>query len=293
MNLKRIRYFCEIVDAGSVVQAAERLFVASTAISMQISQLEAHLGGELFDRSRRPMALTQLGKFFYPRAKELLAEARRLDEEAHGIATGKRGWLGIGFVQSAIFSFLPKAIRTFHATYPDVKLDLIEVLSDYQPAYLREGRIHIGISRFIGAVDSPADLVHRVIRDDAFMAVLPINHPLASKTALCVAELNLTPFIVYPKDPLSVFGQKLVSLLNAAGEKPVIAYEAIEIHTALALVAAGLGWTLVGHSIAENARNDVVFVPVKDIETTSTIMSVTRVDEDSKLADAFLSILMI
>jgi LysR family transcriptional regulator, benzoate and cis,cis-muconate-responsive activator of ben and cat genes len=72
MNFRQLRYFCEVVEAGSAVHAAERLHVAPTAISMQLAQLEAHLGGELFDRTRRPMEPTALGKFFYPRAKELL-----------------------------------------------------------------------------------------------------------------------------------------------------------------------------------------------------------------------------
>jgi DNA-binding transcriptional LysR family regulator len=79
MNLRQIRYFCTVVEAGSAVLAAETLFVAPTAISMQLAQLEDHLGGELFDRSRRPMELTSLGKYFYPRAKELLSHAASAD----------------------------------------------------------------------------------------------------------------------------------------------------------------------------------------------------------------------
>ena len=99
MNLRQLRYFCELVEAGSSVHAAERLCVAPTAVSMQLGQLEEHLGGELFDRSRRPMQLTSLGRFFYPRAKELLTQAARLGEEAKGIAAGRRGWLRIGFTR--------------------------------------------------------------------------------------------------------------------------------------------------------------------------------------------------
>lgn len=291
MNLRQIRYFCEIVEAGSAAQAAAHLFVAPTAISMQLAQLEAQIGGELFDRSRRPMELTALGKFFYPRAKELLAQARRLDEEAHGIAVGKRGWLGIGFVRSTIFSILPQAVRKFREHFPDVQLDLVEVLSEYQPARLREGHIHIGISRFIGVFEQPADLAHTIMFDDPFVAALPCNHPLAKQASISVTDLGKEPFIIYPKDPMSVFGQQMLSLLRSAGENPIVAYEAIEIHTALALVAAGLGWTLVGRSIAVNNRSDVIFVPVHDLQAGTSMVAVTRANEDSKLAAAFLSIL--
>src|SRR5206468_10550495 len=86
MNLRQLRYFCEIVESGSAVAAASRLHVAPTALSMQLGQLEEELGGELFDRSRRPMELTALGRYFHPRARMLLAEAKHLQEEARGVA---------------------------------------------------------------------------------------------------------------------------------------------------------------------------------------------------------------
>lgn len=291
MNLRQLRYFCEVVEAGSATHAAGRLHVAPTAISMQLGQLEAHLGGELFDRSRRPMEPTSLGRFFYPRAKELLLQAARLDDEAKGLATGSHGWLGIAFTRSATFSVLPRAIRQFRAAYPQVQLDLVEALSEYQPAQLRQGRIDIGLSRFIGPCEAPPDLRHAVTLDDPLVAALPLHHPLAGRTSLRAAELADIPFILYPKDPISPFGQQIVAALKAAGAEPAVAYSAVEIYTALSLVAAGLGATLVARSIAENNRTDVVFLPVDDIATSTTVVAVTRADEKSRLVAAFLEIL--
>lgn len=291
MNLKTMRYFCEVVEAGSAANAAERLFVAPTAISMQLAQLESQLGGELFDRSRRPMALTDLGKFFYPRAKELLQQMSRLDSEARGIASGSGGWLSIGFTRSATFSLLPRAIRRFRAAYPEVQLDLVEALSEYQPAQLRQNRIDVGLSRFIGDFEAPDDLTHAVKLDDPLVAALPIHHPLARRKSLTAAALAEVPFILYPKDPLSPFGQQIVAILKAAGgAEPTVAYGAVEIYTALALVSAGLGATLVGRSIADNKRNDVAFIPVRDIHASTTVVAVTRNNESSKLVAAFLDI---
>lgn len=292
MNLKQIRYFCEVVEAGSAAHAAEKLFVAPTAISMQLTQLEQHLGGELFDRSRRPMELTSLGKYFYPRAKEVLAQARRLDDEARGIATGRRGWLGIGFVRSAIFSILPSAIRAFRQSVPEAHLDLLEVLSEYQAERLWQGRIDLGISRFIGPFEHLPGLSYTTMVDEPFVAAVPIDHPLASRESIAAAEFSDLPFILYPKDPKSPFGQQMVSILQAAGGNPVVAYDAIEIHTALALVAAGLGGTLVGRSIADNNRTDVAFVPVSDISLGTTVVAITRKDDNNKLVASFQNVLV-
>jgi DNA-binding transcriptional LysR family regulator len=69
MNLKHLKVFCQIVDSGSANLAAEKLHIAATAVSMQMSNLEESLGGKLFDRSTRPMSLTTLGQYIYPKAK--------------------------------------------------------------------------------------------------------------------------------------------------------------------------------------------------------------------------------
>lgn len=291
MNLRQIRYFCEVVEAGSAAHAAERMFVAPTAISMQLAQLESHLGGELFDRSKRPMELTALGRFFYPRAKELLVQAVRLDDETRGIATGRHGWLGIGFTRSVTFSILPRAIRKFRLSFPDVQLDLVEALSEYQPAQLRQSRIDIGLSRFIGDFKPPDDLMYAVALDDPLVAAIPIHHPLAKRKSIVAEELTAIPFILYPKDPISPFGQKIVAALKSAGAQPVVAYAAVEIYTALALVGAGLGATLVGRSIAENNRSDVAFIPIRNIHTTTTVVAAIRTNENNKLVTSFLKIL--
>lgn len=287
MNLRQIRYFCTVVEAGSAVLAAETLFVAPTAISMQLAQLEDHLGGELFDRSRRPMELTSLGKYFYPRAKELLSHAGRLDDETRGIASGKRGWLGVGFVRSTTFTVLPTAVRKFRESCPEVHLDLVEVLSEYQPEQLRQGRIDLGISRFIGPFEQSGDLHYAVMLDEPFVAVIPIGHSLARQKSVSAVELSQLPFILYPKDPRSPFGLQMLTALESAGGQPVVGYEAIEIHTALALVGAGLGTILVGRSIARNNRRDVKFVPVRDIDLTTTLVMITRNGDENKLISTF------
>lgn len=291
MNLRQLKYFCEVVEARSAALAAERLFVAPTAISMQLSQLEQHVGGLLFDRARRPMELTPLGRFFYPRAKELLSQACRLDDEVRGIAVGNRGWLGVGFIRSTLFSILPEAIRCFREALPAVHLDLIEVLSEYQPEQLLQHRIDLGISRFIGPFEHQPDLDYVVMLDEPFVAAVPCNHPLADCASVTARELSELPFILYPKDPRSPFGQLAISLLQAAGGNPVLTYQAIEIHTALALVGAGLGCTIVGRSIAKNNRSDVSFVPLSDIEMGTTVVAVTRKDDASPLAAEFIRIL--
>ncbi|WP_442808111.1 LysR family transcriptional regulator [Trinickia soli] len=291
MNLRQIRYFCEIVTSGSAAAAAARLHVAPTAISMQLAMLESDLGGELFDRSRRPMSLTALGRYFHPRAKALLAEAVGLEEETRDVAAGRSGVLSIGYTRSSIFTILPRALRAFRSTHPRVKIELITLLSEHQYEQLLNGRIQVGISRYLGAVEPLDGFTFTPLIDEPFVVALPSGHRLCRRKSIRAAELVDDDFIAYPKDPQSRFAEHTRSLLREAGLEKVAAYEANDIHTALGMVASGLGFSLVGESVGACSRTDVSFVRVADISATARVMAVTSAGEPSKVVSAFLDAL--
>lgn len=288
MNLRQLRYFCEVVEAGNARAAAEKLFVAPTAISMQISQLEALLGGTLLDRSSRPMKLTPLGEFVYPKARELLSASSRLEFEAKGIAAGNLGWLGIGFTRSTIFSILPEAVRAMQSAYPNVHIDLVEILTEEQPAALRSGAIHLAIARSLGAFTREPDLHYTELFDDPLVAALPAQHPLAQRSALVAADLESLPYVSYPKVANAHFSRQVLDFLAQAGARIQIGHDAKEIHTALGLVAAGLGTTIVGRSVAANNRTDIRFVPITDLAVQSKVLAVRKDGALHPLVDAFL-----
>lgn len=288
MNLKQVRYFCETVDAGNARAAADKLFVAPTAISMQISQLEALLGGALFDRATRPMGLTPLGQFVYSKGTELLSASGRLEVEAKGMAAGRLGWLGIGFTRSTIFSILPEAVRAMQSALPDVRIDLEEILTEEQPAALRSGAIHLAIARTLGAFTREPDLHYTELFDDPLVVALPAQHPLAAQASLRAAELNALPYVSYPKVANAHFSRQVLNILEQAGAKVQVGHEAKEINTALGLVAAGLGATVVGRSVATNNRGDIRFVPIADLSVGSKVLAVRKAGPASALVEAFL-----
>ncbi|MDM0037736.1 LysR family transcriptional regulator [Variovorax sp. J22G21] len=292
MNLKPLRFFCEVVETESANLAATRLHVVPAAVSMQIAQLEGLLGGKLFDRSTRPMKLTPLGTFFYPKAKALLSDSQRLLEEAKDLTLGRIGWLSIGFTRSTIFSVLPNAVFSMSVSAPKVRIDLTEILTEHQGEALRSGLIHVGLARAIGPFDAEDDLECTPLFTDPLLVALPSVSPLARRKRLNPGDLAGLPFISYPKDPNSSFSRHTLQALEEAGIKPRVAYEAKEIHTALCLVAAGLGFALVGKSVADNNRSDVRFLPVKGVKTTANVFAIRRKDTQHQLVDAFLDIVL-
>lgn len=291
MKFNQLRCFCEVVESGTLARAAERLFIAPTAISMQIAQLEQQLGGELFDRRVKPMALTALGHFFLPRAREFLAIGQRLEQDTRDMATGKRGWLGVGFVRSLIYSVLPAAVQAFRREHPHVKLELLELLSEDQPAQLRNDRIQIGLSRHTSQVDPPSGLEHTLLFEDPFVAAVPMQHPLAKRKTATLAELDELPLISFPKDPTSGYSAHVQAVLREHGARPRIGHEAIEIHTALGLVAAGLGYAVVGASVAMRGPTDVRFLWLPELKARTRILAVSRQGEQSPLAISMLATL--
>jgi DNA-binding transcriptional LysR family regulator len=292
MNLRQLSYFCEIVESGSAVAAASRLHVAPTALSMQLGRLEEELGGELFDRSRRPMELTALGRYFHPRAKSLLAEAKHLQDEARGVAAGQSGVLAVGYTRSTIFSILPNAIRAFRASHPNVKVELIGLLSEHQHAELQSGRIQVGVSRYLGPVGPVEGLEFTRLLDDPFVVALPATHPLARRKSLHATDLDPAGFITYPKDPQSRFAEHTIALLRSAGGRSPVAYEASDIHTALGMVASHLGFCLVGRSVALGSRRDLVFVPMDRLKDKAAVFAVTKASETTKLVTSFVETLV-
>lgn len=291
MNLKRLRAFCAIVESGTASAAAEQLHIAPTAISMQIALLEESLGGKLFNRDTRPMRLTTLGEYLYPKAMELLATARQVEKEAQGVASGNLGWLSIGFVRSTLFSVLPSAVRQLREAFPRVRVDLVEMLSEHQAQSIRNGAIHVGLSRQMGAYAREPDMRYVTLMKDPLVAAVPAYHPLAARDAVSPSDLDALPFVCFPKDPFSSFAKQSIEYLRGAGGRPDIGYEAKEIHTALGLVAAGLGVTLVGRTVAQNNRSDVRFLRIDAPPMETDIFALLSLGETPALVEKFLSFL--
>lgn len=291
MKISQVRCFCEVVDTGTLARAAERLHIAATAISMQIAQLEQELAGELFNRSVKPMALTALGRFFLPRAREFLSIGERLEQDTKDMAAGKQGWLGIGFVRSLIYSVVPAAVQAFRREHPNVKLELVELLSEDQPEQLRNERIQIGLSRHVGPVEHLFGLDYTPLFDDPFVAALPMQHPFAHRATTTLAELDALPLISYPRDRTSGYSAYVHSMLREHGARPRIGHEAIEIHTALGLVAAGLGYCVVGASVAMRGPSDVRFLALPELNASARIVAVMRQGDQSPPAATMLAML--
>ena len=281
MELRHLRYFLAVAREMSFSRAADRLHIAQPPLSRQIHQLEEELGAALFDRSARPLKLTPAGQFFQAQAQlvmDRLAEARTATAR---IARGQRRWFGIGFVPSTLYGALPEVIRRFRAAQPEVEVGLLELTTVQQIDALKAGRIDVGFGRL--RFEEDKRIAAEVVREEPLVAALPTDHRLARRKRLTLEELAPEPLLLFPARPRPSFADQVLGAFRARELKPAIAFEVNELQTAIGLVVAHMGYTLVPRSVQSLHREGVAYVPLADKGVHAQVVMNTRADDDSEL----------
>ena len=145
MELRQLRYFVAIADSGSVTKAAERVFVAQSALSHQLAQLEAELGVSLFERSRRGVGLTEAGQRFFPHAVSILRQAEEAVASARSTRQEPEGPVVFGLPHSASSALALPLMREVRQRFPRVTLELTEELTGNLSRQLRTGQIQLAV----------------------------------------------------------------------------------------------------------------------------------------------------
>ncbi len=184
MELRQLRYFVGVADAGSLLQAAGRLHVAQPALGQQITALERSVGARLFDRSSRGVRLTEAGKVFLAHARTVLADADRARQAVRDMATVPRGEVALGLTTTvALVATLP-ILTACRAQLPEVRLKLVEGYSGFLCEWLQAGRLDLSL---LYGETPEAGLSKRPLLDDTLVFVtgasgrrLPRKLPLAA-----------------------------------------------------------------------------------------------------------------
>ena len=286
MELRHLRYFAAVARELNFSRAALQLHIAQPPLSRQIRQLEDELGAELFDRSVRPLRLTPAGQFFQGQAQQVLERVADLRAATARVARGRRAWLSIGFVPSALYGPLPEVIRRFREAQPAVEVGLSELTTVQQLEALKAGRIDLGFGRLrLG----DAQVTDEVIAEEAIVAALPAAHRLARHKRLSLARLADQPLLLYPAKPRPSYADQVLEMFQARGLQPAIALEANEMQTAIGLVVAGIGYALVPRSVQGLHREGLVYLPLSDTGVTSPVVMNYRTGDASEMVSRFRS----
>ena len=141
-----LEYIYAVHKAGSFSKAAENLYITQPALSMSVKKIESSLGMPLFDRSTRPLQLTEAGKIYVAMIENMIALEEDSTNRIHDIHELKTGSLCIGGSHYINAYILPDAIAAFSAKYPGISLELVEASSALLADMLTERLIDITFS---------------------------------------------------------------------------------------------------------------------------------------------------
>src|SRR5471032_3214667 len=274
MELRHLRYFVAVAEELSFTRAAARLHIGQPPLSQQIQALEAEVGAQLLERSKRWVRLTQAGALFLADARRILALSEQAVQTARRAQRGEAGELRIAYTYSTPFTPLfASVINRYRQRYPGVVLTLNEM------ATLRQ----------VEAI-APATVRLTELRRDALLLVLPTGHALARQSSVAVGELKGLPFVMYPKDAGTGIYPQIFSLCRAAGFVPQVAMEVAEMSAILGLVAAGCGISVLPGSFNSLQMEGVVFRPLSDAAAHTPLLLAQREEAASPLVAAFVAL---
>ncbi|AVS77282.1 LysR family transcriptional regulator [Paracidovorax avenae] len=182
IDLTSLQLFVAVCELGSIGRAAEREFIAASAVSKRLSDLEAAVGSALLYRHSRGVTLTPAGESLLHHARTVLFGLERMQGELSEYADGVRGHVRMHANISAIVQFLPEDLGVFAREHAQVKIDLQEHLSPDVLHAVREGAADMGLCH-TGDGAEPQELQSRPYRSDRLVLVVPEGHPLAGRPA--------------------------------------------------------------------------------------------------------------
>jgi DNA-binding transcriptional LysR family regulator len=250
VQLHQLAYFVAVADERHFTRAAKTMHVAQPSLSKQIAALEGELGGALFSRARGNISLTTAGEALLPLARRILADAdvaRTTVRELMGLEQGR---VRLGATPSLSTGLVPAVLRRFHDRHPDVRLVLDEGGSRDLVADLAQGMLDLALIILPLRTSDPA-LRTIPLLTEPLVAAVPVDHPLADRSTLDVADLRDTALVMFREG----YDLRAVTLeaCRKAGFDPTLTVEGGEMDAVLQMVRAGLGVAIVPTMVATSA----------------------------------------
>ena len=286
MNLRQLRSLATILDSGSFAAAGNRIGLSQAAISVQMSQLEATLGAELFDRSSRPVALTAEGVRIARLAGEVIDKIENIRLEASGAKTS--GSVSIGFIPTCVHNLLPRVLEALRQQFPELQVSVKSGLSGELAAAV--ARRELDYALLTAPAIEIAELEITAIASEPYYVIAPANVKSESDTEL----LRSMPYIAFNKS--TWVGQHIAARLQQRGLHLTESIEIDSLEAIENLVADGFGVSIVPqrlHAILDPEK--LVQVPFGNPVDTRQLALVQHIGTpvsrfDTEIKEIFLNL---
>ncbi len=196
MEIRQIEAFLAVIQEGSFTNAAAHLNLTQPSLSARIQQLEQSLGGELFYRGQRPLALTPLGDLFRDYAERAIAILQAGQEAVQLAQQGQIGRVTVCCPFSLAASLMPEVVKQFSQAYPQAELYLETGHSDFAIDQLLDGVVNVALAAAFPRYAAQTQTLLR-LHDEMVVAVSPM-HELVGATAVAISQIwHYQPIIIH------------------------------------------------------------------------------------------------
>ena len=193
MTITQLKYVLAVAEHQNFTKAAEKTFVTQPTLSMQIQKLEDQLDVLIFDRTKKPIALTEIGKKIVQQAKNIVNESDRIQD----IVDQQKGFIGgefkLGIIPTVMPTLLPMFLRNFTNKFPKVHLKIEELNTDDLIQKLDEGHLDAGIA---ATPLLQENIKERVLYYEPFVGYIPQQHRLASTSRITIGDLDIDDILL-------------------------------------------------------------------------------------------------
>jgi len=254
MTITQLKYALAIAEHKNFTKAAEKCFVTQPTLSTQIHKLEEELDIIIFDRSKKPLELTEVGLKIINQAKNIVNESDRIQD----IVDQQKGFIGgefrLGVIPTIMPTLLPMFLKTFIKKYPKVKLKIEELTTQDILTRLKDG--HLDAALAATPLESET-IKERVLYYEPFVAYIPPNHRLAEKHKIEVADLEIDDMLLLEDG--HCFREGVINLCKSFKNQidDQFQLESGSIETLIRLSNEGLGMTLLPYLHTLDLKNSL------------------------------------
>jgi DNA-binding transcriptional LysR family regulator len=260
-SLRPLRCFLAVADTLHFGRAAERLILPQSTVSEQIRKLEAVLGGELFVRTSRTVALSSLGTVLLPEARRAIEAVHHAYSLTATTALTGNVPLLLGVAVDVDAGELAQAFPLMRSRFPDLKLVPQQMATGLQLEALLDRRLHVG---FVWEPPVVEHLEQQVVGYTGMVAIVPFDHSHAHRTDLGLGEVCASPLVLFSPVQNPWVRQRFDMICRSEDVIPLVAAEGVGYEGQVALVLAGAGIGITAASIGSlRSVPGVVHVPVR------------------------------
>ncbi|MAX71254.1 MAG: DNA-binding transcriptional regulator OxyR [Flavobacteriaceae bacterium] len=241
MTITQLKYALAIAEHKNFTKAAEKCFVTQPTLSTQIQKLEDELDVVIFDRGKKPIELTEVGRKIVYQARNIVNEADRIQD----IVDQQKGFIGgefkLGIIPTIMPTLLPMFLNNFIKKYPKIKLKIEELTTEEIMTRINDGHLDAAIA----ATPLESDNIkERPLYYEPFVAYVPNNHRLRELKTLEVSDLDIEDMLLLEDG--HCFREGVINLCKTykAHEEDHFQLESGSIETLIKLSNEGMGMTL-------------------------------------------------